>query len=43
MISHLIALLVGLLVGALIALNNKSKADAAKDKGKSLIDHLKGK
>lgn len=43
MISHLIALLVGFVAGALVFRNNAAKAAKLEEKGKSLIDHLKGK
>lgn len=43
MITHLLALLVGFVAGALVFRNNAAKAAKLEDKGKSLLDALKGK
>jgi hypothetical protein len=43
MISHLVALLVGFVAGALVFRNNAAKAASAEDKGRKLLDALKGK
>lgn len=41
--THLIALLVGFVAGALVFRNNAAKAAKLEDKGKTLLDALKGK
>lgn len=41
--THLLALLVGFVAGALVFRNNAAKAAKLEDKGKSLLDALKGK
>lgn len=41
--SFLLGLTIGLVAGLLIAINNKGKADAAKEKGKALLEALKRK
>lgn len=43
MLAFLIGLAIGFVAGLLVALNNKAKADTAKEKGKALLDALKGK
>ena len=43
MITHLIALLVGFVAGALVFRNNAAKAAKLEDKSKSILDALKGK
>jgi uncharacterized membrane-anchored protein YhcB (DUF1043 family) len=43
MITHLLALLVGFVAGALVMRKHKSKAESIEAKGKSLLDALKGK
>jgi uncharacterized membrane-anchored protein YhcB (DUF1043 family) len=43
MITHLIALLVGFVAGALVMRKHKAKADTLEAKGKSILDALKGK
>ena len=43
MITHLLALLVGFVAGALVMRKHKAKADTLEAKGRSLIDVLKGK
>lgn len=43
MITHLLALTVGLVAGLLIARNNKAKTDTLADKGKALLGALKRK
>lgn len=42
MITHLIALLVGLVAGLLIMRKHKAKADSLEAKGKDLLAALKG-
>lgn len=41
--THLLALLVGFVAGALVFRNNAAKAAKLEDKGKTLLDALKGK
>lgn len=41
MITHLIALLVGFVAGALVFRNNKAKADSVVDSAKKLADKFK--
>lgn len=43
MITHLIALVVGLVAGLLIMRKHKAKADSLEAKGRSLLDVLKGR
>jgi uncharacterized membrane-anchored protein YhcB (DUF1043 family) len=43
MITHLLALLVGFVAGALVMRKHKAKADTLEAKGRSLIDVLKGR
>ena len=43
MITHILALLVGFIAGALVMRKHKAKADTLEAKGRSLIDVLKGK
>jgi uncharacterized membrane-anchored protein YhcB (DUF1043 family) len=43
MITHLIALLVGFVAGALVMRKHKAKASELEAKGKSILDALKGK
>jgi uncharacterized membrane-anchored protein YhcB (DUF1043 family) len=43
MITHLLALLVGFVAGALVMRKHKSKAESIEAKGKTLLDALKGK
>ena len=43
MITHLLALLVGFIAGALVMRKHKAKADTLEAKGRSLLDALKGK
>jgi len=43
MITHLLAMLVGFVAGALVFRNNAAKAAKLEDKGKSILDALKGK
>jgi len=43
MITHLLALLVGFVAGVLVFRNNAAKAAKLEDKGKSILDALKGK
>jgi len=43
MITHLLALLVGFIAGALVMRKHKAKADTLEAKGRSLIDVLKGR
>jgi len=43
MITHLLALLVGFLAGALVMRKHKAKADSIEAKGKTILDALKGK
>ena len=41
--THLLALLIGFVAGALVFRNNSAKAAKLEDKGKSILDALKGK
>lgn len=41
--THLLALLIGFVAGALVFRNNATKAAKLEDKGKSILDALKGK
>ena len=41
--THLLALLVGFIAGALVFRNNAAKAAKLEDKGKTILDALKGK
>lgn len=41
--THLLALLVGFVAGALVFRNNAAKAAKLEDKGKIILDALKGK
>ena len=43
MITHLLALLVGFVAGALVMRKHKAKAASLEEKGKSILDALKGK
>lgn len=43
MITHILALLVGFVAGALVMRKHKAKADSIEAKGKTLLDALKGK
>lgn len=43
MITHLLALLVGFLAGALVMRKHKAKADSIEAKGRTILDALKGK
>lgn len=43
MITHLLALIVGFLAGALVMRKHKAKADSIEAKGKTILDVLKGK
>lgn len=43
MITHLIALLIGFVAGALVMRKHKAKAADLEAKGKSILDALKGK
>jgi F0F1-type ATP synthase assembly protein I len=43
MITHLIALLVGFVAGALVFRKHAAKASELESKGKSILDALKGK
>lgn len=43
MITHLLALLVGFVAGALVMRKHKAKADTLEAKGRSLLDILKGR
>lgn len=43
MYTAIISFALGLIAGALIALNNKAKSQEVADKGKSLLDKLKGR
>jgi uncharacterized membrane-anchored protein YhcB (DUF1043 family) len=43
MITHLLALLVGFVAGALVMRKHKAKADTLEAKGRGLLDALKGK
>jgi hypothetical protein len=41
--THLLALLIGFVAGAFVFCNNAAKAAKLEDKGKSILDALKGK
>jgi hypothetical protein len=43
MMTHLIALALGFVAGALVFRNNAAKAAKLEDKGKTILDALKGK
>ncbi len=43
MITHLLALIVGFVAGALVMRKHKAKADSLEAKGKTILDALKGK
>jgi hypothetical protein len=43
MITHILAILVGFVAGALVMRKHKAKADTLEAKGKSILDALKGK
>ena len=43
MITHILALLVGFVAGALVFRKHAAKANELESKGKSLLDALKGK
>jgi hypothetical protein len=43
MITHLLALLVGFIAGALVMRKHKAKADTIEAKGRQALDALKGK
>ena len=43
MMTHLLALIIGFIAGALVFRNNAAKAAKLEDKGKSILDALKGK
>ena len=43
MITILVSLLIGFVAGALVFRNNAAKAAKLEDKGKSILDSLKGK
>jgi hypothetical protein len=43
MITHLLALLVGFVAGALVFRKHKAKADTLEAKGKAALDALKGR
>jgi uncharacterized membrane-anchored protein YhcB (DUF1043 family) len=43
MITHLLALFVGLVAGALIMRKNKDTSDSLEARGRKLLDALKGK
>ena len=43
MITILVSLLIGFVAGALVFRNNAAKAAKLEDKGKSILDALKGK
>jgi F0F1-type ATP synthase assembly protein I len=43
MITHLLALLIGFIAGALVFRNNAAKAASLEAKSKSILDQLKGK
>jgi hypothetical protein len=43
MITHLLALAVGLVAGILISRKNRAKLESAESKARSLLDSLKGK
>lgn len=41
--THLLALLAGFVAGAIVFRNNAAKAAKLEDKGKTILDALKGK
>ena len=41
--THILALLIGFVAGALVFRNNAAKAAKLEDKGRSILDALKGK
>lgn len=41
--THLIALIIGFVAGAVVFRNNAAKAAKLEDKGKTILDALKGK
>lgn len=43
MITHILALAVGLVAGILISRKHRSKLESAEQKGRSLLDVLKGR
>lgn len=43
MYTAIISFVLGLIAGALIALNNKAKSQEVADKGKAMLDKLKGR
>jgi F0F1-type ATP synthase assembly protein I len=43
MITHILALVIGFIAGALVFRNNAAKAASLESKGKSILDQLKGK
>jgi uncharacterized membrane-anchored protein YhcB (DUF1043 family) len=43
MITHILALLIGLVAGALIMRKHKAASDSIEAKGRSILDALKGK
>ena len=43
MVTHILALLVGFVAGALVMRKHKAKADTLEAKGRSLLSALKGK
>jgi len=43
MITHLLALLIGFVAGALVMRKHKAKADTLEAKGRTILDQLKGK
>jgi hypothetical protein len=43
MITHLLALLIGFIAGALVLRKHKAKADTLEAKGRQALDALKGK
>ncbi len=43
MITHLLALIVGFVAGALVMRKHKAKADSLEAKGKTILEALKGK
>jgi F0F1-type ATP synthase assembly protein I len=43
MITHILALVIGFIAGALVFRNNAAKAASIEAKSKSILDQLKGK
>jgi len=43
MITHILALVIGFIAGALVFRNNATKAASIEAKSKSILDQLKGK